>query len=121
MEVATRTLLSVGRLSQLSMLRRQSSIELAENPDILAAVAGLPKAPFCVGFAAESQDLAANAKAKLAKKKLPLIAANIAQETMGRDENEITLYDAKGEHPLGHGAKLELARRLIEQVASRLK
>ena len=96
-------------------------LELEENPDILAWVASLPKPPFCVGFAAESENLAANAKAKLAKKKLPLIAANIAQETMGRDENEITLYDAKGEHALGRGPKLDLARRLIEQVATRLK
>jgi phosphopantothenoylcysteine decarboxylase/phosphopantothenate--cysteine ligase len=96
-------------------------LELEENPDILAWVAALPKPPFCVGFAAESENLAANAKAKLAKKKLPLIAANIAQDTMGRDDNAITLYDAKGEHPLGRGAKLDLARRLIEQVASRLE
>jgi phosphopantothenoylcysteine decarboxylase/phosphopantothenate--cysteine ligase len=96
-------------------------LELEENPDILAWVAALPKPPFCVGFAAESENLAENAKAKLAKKKVPLIAANIAQETMGRDENAITLYDAKGEHALGRGAKLDLARRLIEQVADRLK
>src|SRR5207253_5148403 len=64
-------------------------LELEENPDILAWVAALPKPPFCVGFAAESENLAENAKAKLAKKKLPLIAANIAQDTMGRDENAI--------------------------------
>jgi phosphopantothenoylcysteine decarboxylase/phosphopantothenate--cysteine ligase len=96
-------------------------LELEENPDILAWVAALPKPPFCVGFAAESENLAQNAKAKLAKKKLPLIAANLAPETMGRDDNAITLYDAKGEHALGRGPKLELARRLIEQVASRLK
>jgi phosphopantothenoylcysteine decarboxylase/phosphopantothenate--cysteine ligase len=96
-------------------------LELEENPDILAWVASLPKPPFCVGFAAESENLAENAKAKLTKKKLPLIAANIAQDTMGRDDNAITLYDTQGEHPLGHGPKLDLARRLIEQVATRLK
>jgi phosphopantothenoylcysteine decarboxylase/phosphopantothenate--cysteine ligase len=96
-------------------------LELEENPDILAWVAALPKPPFCVGFAAESQNLAENAKAKLTKKKLPLIAANIAQETLGRDDNAITLYDAKGEHPLGKGPKLDLARRLIEHVAQKLK
>src|SRR6476659_2274926 len=67
-------------------------LELEENPDILAWVAALPKPPYCVGFAAESENLAENAKAKLAKKKLPLIAANIASETMGRDDNAITLY-----------------------------
>jgi phosphopantothenoylcysteine decarboxylase/phosphopantothenate--cysteine ligase len=96
------------------------SLELEENPDILAWVAALPKPPFCVGFAAESENLAQNAKAKLAKKKLPLIVGNLAQEAMGRDDSAITLYDAKGEHPLGHGPKLELARKLVEHVAGRL-
>jgi phosphopantothenoylcysteine decarboxylase/phosphopantothenate--cysteine ligase len=93
------------------------SLELEENPDILAWVAGLPRPPFCVGFAAESENLAQNAKAKLAKKKLPLIAGNLAQEALGRDESAITLYDADGEHPLGRGPKLELARKLVEHVA----
>jgi phosphopantothenoylcysteine decarboxylase/phosphopantothenate--cysteine ligase len=95
-------------------------LELEENPDILAWVAALPKPPFCVGFAAESEDLARNAKAKLAKKNLPLIAGNLAQEAIGRDDSAITLYDAKGEHPLGRGPKLELARKLVEHVAGRL-
>jgi phosphopantothenoylcysteine decarboxylase/phosphopantothenate--cysteine ligase len=96
------------------------SLELEENPDILAWVAALPKPPFCVGFAAESEDLAQNAKTKLAKKKLPLIAANLAQEALGRDDSAITLYDVDGEHPLGRGPKLELARKLVEHVANRL-
>lgn len=93
------------------------SLELEENPDILAWVAALPKPPFCVGFAAESENLAQNARAKLAKKKLPLIAGNLAQEALGRDESVITLFDAHGEHPLGRGPKLELARKLVEHVA----
>jgi phosphopantothenoylcysteine decarboxylase/phosphopantothenate--cysteine ligase len=96
------------------------SLELEENPDILAWVAGLPKPPFCVGFAAESENLAQNAKAKLAKKKLPLIVGNLAQEALGRDDSAITLYDASGEHPLGRGPKLELARKLLEHVAGML-
>ena len=96
------------------------TLELEENPDILAWIAGQPKPPFCVGFAAESENLAQNAKAKLAKKNLPLIAANLATEAMGRDDNAITLYDAKGEHSLGRGPKLDLARRLIEHVAGKL-
>jgi phosphopantothenoylcysteine decarboxylase / phosphopantothenate---cysteine ligase len=96
-------------------------LELEENPDILAWVAALPKPPFCVGFAAETENLAENAMAKLAKKKLPLMAANIAQDTMGRDENAITLYDAQGEHPLGSGPKLDLARKLVQHVAERLQ
>ncbi len=97
------------------------SLELEENPDILAWVAALPKPPFCVGFAAESENLAQNAKAKLAKKKLPLIVGNLAQEALGRDDSAITLYDASGEHPLGRGPKLELARKLVEHVAERIR
>lgn len=96
------------------------SLELEENPDILAWVAALPSPPFCVGFAAESENLAQNAKAKLAKKKLPLIVGNLAQDAIGRDDSAITLYDAEGEHALGRGPKLELARKLVEHVASRL-
>jgi phosphopantothenoylcysteine decarboxylase/phosphopantothenate--cysteine ligase len=96
------------------------SLELIENPDILAWVAARPKPPFCVGFAAESEDLAKNAKAKLAKKKLPLIAANLAQEAFGRDESALTLYDAKGGHPLGRGPKIDLARKLVEHIAKAL-
>jgi len=96
------------------------SLELIENPDILAYVAGMKKAPFCVGFAAESEDLAKNAAAKRAKKKLPLIAANIAQDAFGADDNAIKLYDARGEHDLGRGPKLELARKLIAHVAGSL-
>jgi phosphopantothenoylcysteine decarboxylase / phosphopantothenate---cysteine ligase len=96
------------------------SLELEENPDILAWVAALPKPPFCVGFAAESENLAQYARAKLAKKKLPLIAGNLAQEALGRDDSAITLFDAHGEYPLGRGPKLELARKLLEHVASKL-
>lgn len=96
------------------------TLELEENPDILAWVAALPKPPFCVGFAAESSDLAAHAREKRARKKLPLIAGNLAHDALGRDENAITLYDDKGEHPLGRGAKLELARKLVEHVAGML-
>ena len=96
------------------------SLELEENPDILAWVAGLAKPPFCVGFAAESENLAQNAKAKLARKKLPLIVGNLVQEELGRDESAITLFDANGEHPLGRGPKLELARKLVEHLAGKL-
>jgi phosphopantothenoylcysteine decarboxylase/phosphopantothenate--cysteine ligase len=96
------------------------TIELTENPDILAYVAGLKNAPFCVGFAAESEDLANNAKAKRAKKNVPLLAANLAQDALGKDDNAITLYDERGEHPLGRGPKIELARKLVEHVAGML-
>ncbi len=93
------------------------SLDLEENPDILAWVAALPKPPFCVGFAAESEKLAQNATAKRAKKKLPLIAANLAQEALGAEQSSIVLFDDQGEHPLGRGPKIELARKLLEHVA----
>jgi phosphopantothenoylcysteine decarboxylase/phosphopantothenate--cysteine ligase len=99
---------------------RDVTLELAENPDILAYVAGMKDGPFCVGFAAESEKLAQHAKEKRARKNLPLLAANLAQDALGADTNSIVLYDDRGEHPLGTGAKLELARKLVEHVAGML-
>ena len=96
------------------------SFELLENPDILAAVAGLPKAPFCVGFAAESNDLVKHAREKLARKKVPLIVANLGPQTFGRDDNALTLVDANGERELARADKLTLARRLVAEIAARL-
>ena len=94
------------------------SLELEENPDILAWVAALPRPPFCVGFAAESEKLAQYANEKRRKKRVPLMAANLAQQAIGADDNAITLYDDQGEHPLGSGHKLELARKLIAHIAA---
>jgi phosphopantothenoylcysteine decarboxylase/phosphopantothenate--cysteine ligase len=99
---------------------RGMTLELEENPDILSWVAALPKPPFCVGFAAESENLEKYAQEKRAKKHVPLIAANLAQDAVGGDENSIVLYDAAGGHPLGRGPKIELARKLVEHVAGML-
>jgi len=99
---------------------RPVTLELVENPDILAYVAQLKNAPYCVGFAAESEDLARNASAKRTQKQVPLIAANLAQDALGADDNAIKLYDERGEHDLGRGPKLELARRLVAHVAAAL-
>jgi phosphopantothenoylcysteine decarboxylase/phosphopantothenate--cysteine ligase len=96
------------------------TLELEENPDILAHVAGMTNGPFCVGFAAESEDLARHAKEKRLRKNIPLLAANLVQDALGSDENAITLYDKHGEHPLGRGSKLELARKLVAHVAGLL-
>ena len=96
------------------------ALQLEENPDILAWVAALPKPPFCVGFAAESEQLERHAREKRAKKKLPLLAANLAQDALGRDDSAITLFDDRGEHPLGRAPKLELARKLVAHVAGML-
>ncbi len=96
-------------------------LEFEENPDILAWVAARKDAPFCVGFAAESEKLEANAKAKRLRKGVPLIAANLAQQAMGADENALTLYDERGRHSLGRGPKLEQARKLVAHVAGMLR
>jgi phosphopantothenoylcysteine decarboxylase/phosphopantothenate--cysteine ligase len=80
----------------------------------------MKNAPFCVGFAAESEDLARNAAEKRAKKNVPLIAANIAQDALGAEDNAIKLYDARGEYDLGRGAKIDLARKLVAYVAGAL-
>lgn len=94
------------------------TLELIPNPDILASVANRPDAPFCVGFAAESENLHEHAEAKRRRKKLPLIVANLAQDAIGSDENELVLFDDEGAHPLPRASKKILARRLIEHIAS---
>ena len=96
------------------------SIELAENPDILAAVARLPDAPFCVGFAAESRDVLKHAREKLERKKVPLIVGNLGPATFGRDDNALLLVDARHERELPRADKLTLARALVADIARRL-
>jgi phosphopantothenoylcysteine decarboxylase/phosphopantothenate--cysteine ligase len=96
------------------------AIQMVENPDILAEVARLPDGPYCVGFAAESHDLIANARAKRVRKGVPLIVANLGPATFGRDDNALTLVDAQGEHELPRADKLTLARALIAELAQRL-
>ena len=92
-------------------------IELIENPDILAGVAALPNAPFCVGFAAESQNLEEYAQSKRRKKNIPLIAGNLIQEGFGGEDNRLVLFDDHGIHPLASAAKPVLARQLVEHLA----
>lgn len=96
------------------------TLELTPNIDILAKVASLPNAPFCVGFAAESENLLEYAEHKRQRKKLPLIAANLATEAMGQDESTLTLLDDKGCHPLPHAPKIVLARMLLQHIVNML-
>jgi len=96
------------------------SLELIENPDILAEVASLPAAPFCVGFAAESRDLDTYAQAKRAKKRVPLIVGNLVQDGMGGDDNRIVLYDDTGRHELPPDSKAALAQKIVAHLAGML-
>ncbi len=93
---------------------------LTENPDILAEVARLSPRPYCVGFAAESHDLAQHARAKRIRKNVPLIVGNLGPATFGRDDNSLLLVDARGEREIATADKLTLARELVREIASRL-
>ncbi|MGC2456488.1 MAG: bifunctional phosphopantothenoylcysteine decarboxylase/phosphopantothenate--cysteine ligase CoaBC [Gallionellaceae bacterium] len=97
------------------------TLELIPNPDILAYVASLPKAPFCVGFAAETDNLRKHAAAKRRAKNLPLLAANLAQQAIGANDNELVLFDDAGEHVLPHADKFTLARQLMQHVSKLYK
>ena len=100
---------------------RMPTIAMTENPDILAAVAKLPGRPYCVGFAAESHDLAKHAREKRLRKNIPLIVGNLGPATFGRDHNALLLVDADGERELAHADKLSLARTLVAEIAGRLR
>ena len=94
-------------------------IELTPNPDILAEVAGLPRPPFCVGFALESEHLLTAAEEKRRRKRLPLLVANPVAGVLGGDDTELTLLDDAGAHALGRAPKTETARWLIMEIAAR--
>ncbi|MBI3221629.1 MAG: bifunctional phosphopantothenoylcysteine decarboxylase/phosphopantothenate--cysteine ligase CoaBC [Nitrosomonadales bacterium] len=96
------------------------TLELLPNPDILAYVASLPKPPYCVGFAAESENLADYAEQKRRAKKLPLLVGNLAQQAIGSDDNELVLFDDGGSHALPRADKLTLARQLMQHIAQRI-
>jgi phosphopantothenoylcysteine decarboxylase / phosphopantothenate---cysteine ligase len=99
------------------------TLQLIENPDILAAVAqraAIDGRPFCVGFAAETHGLLAHARAKLGSKNVPLIVGNLGPATFGRDDNTLLVVDAHGHRQLPQADKLTLARALIADIARRL-
>jgi len=93
------------------------TLELEPTVDILQTVASRPSPPFCVGFAAESHDLEKHAQEKRARKKLPLLAANVAQDAIGSEDNALILFDDRGRHALPRGPKLEQARALVRHIA----
>jgi phosphopantothenoylcysteine decarboxylase/phosphopantothenate--cysteine ligase len=96
------------------------ALEFAQNPDILAGVAARPDAPWCVGFAAESEDLERNGQEKRRRKGVPLLVANIGHATFGRDDNELLLIDAEGMRKLERAPKDRLAAELVVEIARRI-
>ncbi|WP_050468100.1 bifunctional phosphopantothenoylcysteine decarboxylase/phosphopantothenate--cysteine ligase CoaBC [Herbaspirillum chlorophenolicum] len=95
-------------------------LQFTQNPDILAEVAALPRCPYCVGFAAESENLAQYGAAKRAKKNIPLLVGNLGPQTFGRDDNTLMLFDEQGHTSLPHADKLTLARQLVREIARRM-
>jgi phosphopantothenoylcysteine decarboxylase/phosphopantothenate--cysteine ligase len=100
------------------------TLRLVENPDILATIAqrGPARPRLVVGFAAETHDLEANARAKLARKGCDWVVANDVSEAgiMGGDENEVLLVDAQGVDRWPRASKVEVARRLAARIAGDL-
>jgi phosphopantothenoylcysteine decarboxylase/phosphopantothenate--cysteine ligase len=99
-------------------------LSFAQNPDILATVAATTSPdgwPYCVGFAAESDNLIDHGTAKRVRKGIPLLVGNIGPQTFGQDENAIVLFDEGGHTVLPRADKLSLARRLVAEIAGRIK
>ena len=97
-------------------------LELEPAPDIVKSVAEMAKRPFVVGFAAETNDVEDNARSKLKRKKLDMIAANQVGEGIAFDcdDNALTVLWPGGKVEVSRGPKLEVARHLIALIAQRL-
>ena len=101
--------------------KTQLTLKLVPNPDILAWVAGQTKPPFTVGFAAESQNLETYADEKRRRKKVNMIVANLAQNAIGADDNEVMLLDDSGTHKLARAPKEAVARDIVANIAALYK
>jgi phosphopantothenoylcysteine decarboxylase/phosphopantothenate--cysteine ligase len=100
------------------------SLTLARTPDILKQVAGLPKPPFSVGFAAETQNLRENALGKLNRKGLDMIAANqvgIAGQGFDSEDNALHVFWQGGDRQFPLASKHRLARDLISLIIERYR
>jgi len=101
--------------------QQKLNIEFEETPDILKTVASRKNRPFCVGFAAESQDVEEYAKKKRIEKDIPLIVANLVTEALNSDINSLILIDNDGSKKLPPSPKLEQARQLMTHISNLLK
>jgi len=111
-------------------LKRQGnqapSLDFVANPDILLDIAKTVKTkggkpyPYCIGFAAESNDLEKHADEKRKRKGIPMIVGNIGPDTFGSDLNQLIVIDASGSKKIAKAEKLQLARQLIQLVAKKI-
>jgi len=116
----------VGQPAERKVKRGETALDLhlVPNPDLIATTAALavePR-PVRVGFAAETDDLHANAADKLARKSLDLIVANdVSGDVFGSDSNEVTLLWADGRREqLPRMAKTDVAERVLDAVTALL-
>lgn len=93
------------------------NLVFAKNPDILASVASLENPPYCVGFAAETDNLIDNARAKLFRKNVPLIVANLVSDAMNQDTNAVVFVEKDSATPLTKATKEHIAQALIAKIA----
>ncbi len=104
-------------VQKLKKKSERLTIELVPTVDILAWVAAQKNAPFCVGFAAESQNVVEYARKKRENKGIPMIVANLATTAIGANDNEVTIIDERGEHAIPKGPKTEIARAIVEHAS----
>ena len=100
------------------------SLDLVQNPDIIATVAARKMRPFVVGFAAETENTTANAKAKLTRKKLDMIVLNdVSDRRIGfnSDDNAVTVITSNSEQRIEMGSKSDISRALIERIANAME
>jgi len=93
------------------------NLELTKNKDIIADVANLPTPPYCVGFAAETENLIENAEKKRIRKQLPMIVANLVKDSMGLDKAELTVITESNQVTLPTAHKAQQAFQLLELIA----
>jgi phosphopantothenoylcysteine decarboxylase / phosphopantothenate---cysteine ligase len=98
--------------NKIKKTRESIQLELVENPDILATIAAQKPKPFCVGFAAETENLKRNALAKLTNKNIDLVIANHATNTFNNDEASVNAYWHKGEKVLTPDGKKKVPEKL---------
>jgi phosphopantothenoylcysteine decarboxylase/phosphopantothenate--cysteine ligase len=118
----------VANASEQKMKKQEGGappqLQFVQNADILASVASTVSIsgwPYCVGFAAESENLLEYGAAKREKKGIPLLVGNIGHHTFGQDENSVILFDETGHTVLPRAGKLTLARQLVSEIAKRLE
>ena len=99
------------------------TLQLIQNPDIVATIAALTEnRPYTVGFAAETDDVLAYARDKRARKHLDLIIANdVSKNVFGADDNAATLIAADGETTLPRQPKTALADTLLTHILAHWK